>query len=770
MNEKFILYGKEIEIDEYRINYIELNKEIEKFKREYVNKFNDYYEEHYSCLKEVVEDVENIYIKLYKEMIECCVSKLINLDIYDYDIEKMIKYCEKKDVHEEWKKSYEKVSDLYFEIVLNQEEMDEYRRERRENRTRVEAMGFGLSGLATGMATAGAINLVTGLGHGAFNLIGKGLNAIGNKVALSSRFNNPETKQCLLNGVASLLVNVFSCYMYIVNEKKGNYYKYTTVTESNECEPIYINLSNNLIKDENKKIELICTIINKCPYTYKYYVIAFNLLGDKDGELQRLADFCNVGLKDYKINILNQEFNKIMESVKTEDEAKSIKERIIFRCNELHISSNNYVIDNIDDILAEFDLKQRTVEGIVFDTREMANDAKNELVAINNDYSDKIRNVYEDGNWKKLDSLKKEIKDKCRTEISQYFMNQIDILMDEVYNKRSSECKNYYKTLAFDSEEVAKKSKEKFMNFCDTEHIYPPKDIIDEIDDVLNKFDIKYRTVNGVVCDSRESADIAREEVITFDKNYSKRVESARDNLDSKTLNDLKKEINDNFITEMKKYYLNKIDSVIRIVNKEKIKKCKSFYKGLSIRNEDEAMEALSKLEEYCKEHDMEVPKELNESINNKLNIFDKECRTVSNIEFQSREEAKKAESEKEKIEIIMSGIDTYSVDTLLKMKKKIDEISQTEIKEQYISKINNRIEYIEKMERRAKRYICRKTKGKGFYDGKVGWAIFEAMLTWWTAGIYALYIISRVNKDRKAYKLLYQNKELNQNIGEDIF
>ncbi len=346
--------------------------------------------------------VAQAFINYFLQML-VGLSKLINLDIYDYDIEKMIKYCEKKDVHEEWKKSYEKVSDLYFEIVLNQEEMDEYRRERRENRTRVEAMGFGLSGLATGMATAGAINLVTGLGHGAFNLIGKGLNAIGNKVALSSRFNNPETKQCLLNGVASLLVNVFSCYMYIVNEKKGNYYKYTTVTESNECEPIYINLSNNLIKDENKKIELICTIINKCPYTYKYYVIAFNLLGDKDGELQRLADFCNVGLKDYKINILNQEFNKIMESVKTEDEAKSIKERIIFRCNELHISSNNYVIDNIDDILAEFDLEQRTVEGIVFDTREMANDAKNELVEINNDYSDKIRNVYEDGNWKKLD-------------------------------------------------------------------------------------------------------------------------------------------------------------------------------------------------------------------------------------------------------------------------------------------------------------------------------------------------------------------------------
>ncbi len=67
-----------------------------------------------------------------------------------------------------------------MEIELTGEQLDEYRTLRRQTRGRIIGGGFGISGAAKGIATAGLANMTIGAAHGAVNLVGKGITSITN--------------------------------------------------------------------------------------------------------------------------------------------------------------------------------------------------------------------------------------------------------------------------------------------------------------------------------------------------------------------------------------------------------------------------------------------------------------------------------------------------------------------------------------------------------------------------------------------------------------
>ena len=65
--------------------------------------------------------------------------------------------------------------DLIEEIEADQKRLDEYRRMRKETRTKFYGGGFGISGAIKGAMKAGAMNMVTGAAHDIANAAGKGI-------------------------------------------------------------------------------------------------------------------------------------------------------------------------------------------------------------------------------------------------------------------------------------------------------------------------------------------------------------------------------------------------------------------------------------------------------------------------------------------------------------------------------------------------------------------------------------------------------------------
>ncbi len=73
----------------------------------------------------------------------------------------------------------------------------------------------------------------------------------------------------------------------------------------------------------------------------------------------------------------------------------------------------------------------------------------------------------------------------------------------------------YVKDIQGETEEDSVKAKEKLIEYCGTLSL-PVTDELDcmkYINQRLEDFDLQYRTVDGVVCSTRDSADFAREEL-----------------------------------------------------------------------------------------------------------------------------------------------------------------------------------------------------------------------------------------------------------------
>ena len=77
----------------------------------------------------------------------------------------------------------------------------EDREERKESRGRVVGGGFGLGGALTGMATAGAMNAVSGAGHSIINAIGNASSEWEAKVAKKKLYESDDTISVLKEGI-----------------------------------------------------------------------------------------------------------------------------------------------------------------------------------------------------------------------------------------------------------------------------------------------------------------------------------------------------------------------------------------------------------------------------------------------------------------------------------------------------------------------------------------------------------------------------------------
>lgn len=379
----FVIAGKKIVIpvsvqnERYLIQKIDpwINKVGSEFDREY-SKFSD-------C-KGVIKNSSEIAINSLQGVLHQCILVLNEQGIYSLNENSFYdRYC--RDCLDEYLDVVDEI-DYQLSMIENKQESErEYRSARKANRGRVVGGGFGLGGALKGMATAGALNAVTGMAHSVGNAIGNtgsGLVAATSKVSL---FNN--AKSPMRNAVLSAAYLIKHGLREVLRKEAGIVCKYVTRDEEERANSIvHTSCEGRIPLDEELSHLIDALILN--PYALNTYERIWDLYGDKSHGLRKMGEYFGVPINDKiksKIRIISKEvyekncsdyinsFNKMEALIRSEANIKETVETLNKVCIEFDVDSDFVPeLEKCEQLLESLDRELRTVNDIVYDTREIA--------------------------------------------------------------------------------------------------------------------------------------------------------------------------------------------------------------------------------------------------------------------------------------------------------------------------------------------------------------------------------------------------------------
>lgn len=300
--------------------------------------------------------------------------------------------------------------------------------------------------------------------------------------------------------------------------------------------------------DYYKKINLLGEIINLNPYRSKYYEYIIDNYGDENLEIENIANYFDINLDKYKVSYIYEIYHdiKLENEEDTIEALKQIQNKIEFIGVKEHT-----VIDELKRILEEFNLQSRTVDDIVFETKEEANLARGEKI-------------------------------------------KLDFMFDEFYKFNEDQL--------IDLKEVI--SSDKFIS-----NIVPK--YISKIDTRLSEIDIEKRTVNGVLFESREEANLVIQEKEKLDfmfKNFEL--------LGENELIELKRKIEESdFKTSVLSNYKAKLNN--EILKKQEEKSIRQMYAAADL---DSVENIKVLLEELSNNYQTDIALKYKDELSKRLN------------------------------------------------------------------------------------------------------------------------------------------------------
>jgi TPR repeat protein len=437
----FLLYGQQLEFSQDRIDYNKWRLHFDSLAAKYANQYMSQYYQKYGGLDDFAGkgygDGWRVIGKALSETIQICV----NHKRFDIDENYFLDHYG-EDCFSYWVDSFYEINDKYMEIVLKSDQLDAYRTQRRLGRGRIIGGGFGLEGAIKGIATAGGINMAAGAVHGAFNLVGKGITMVGNSIKKSNVYNSEETKNIVWSGIyRSIFVmhtalcdilgipftlqvdkanslwsnigrmqkkDVFTNIVNILslNPYKKEVYEFCIEAYGDEEGEVQImadffginagsikkrlleNVFNGLnLRTENSTMKAKATINEYIArYGLKNSPIPTPFLREINTKLQAFDQEARnvdgvVFTKREEANVAAKELTRIKE-IMSKDYAKSEEKALAalkqLREAKLKSSIAEKYIKTVEDVVAGFDLKARTLNEVVYDTREEAELARSE--------------------------------------------------------------------------------------------------------------------------------------------------------------------------------------------------------------------------------------------------------------------------------------------------------------------------------------------------------------------------------------------------------
>ncbi len=273
---------------------------------------------------QIFENLDDVYEKSEKfaqdvlsESVNSALDILAKHSIYDVDERKFIDgYLSKYDV---WDKYFEVIASEYESIIEDTAQKDAYRTRRRLNRSKL--VGFGPppsieNGYRTAQSYANFSNTVDNIGHGIFNMMAKGVTAIGNSIKKDEIFKSPRTVEAIDSAVCSIIFASKEAVIDVLNERHDGVAHTYTAEEMQKANAILINVENGRIPDSDVQKQIL-GLFATYPYDERIYTHLLKIFGPDDGRLDKAAEY-------FGISVLEDEKEKIFQSKLKEVDLSSV--------------------------------------------------------------------------------------------------------------------------------------------------------------------------------------------------------------------------------------------------------------------------------------------------------------------------------------------------------------------------------------------------------------------------------------------------------------
>lgn len=295
---KVTLYGNTLEYGADIELYNMIRTEMRRRQMEVATGFCVMFYEKFASAESAAQGIDKLAQAYAMDYVAWGVKLLGEKGIFTIDADRFIsKYAD--DAFDELIGACKYYKRLYNNIIAEQQAAEEYRSERKENRSRVEGAGFGMGGFLQSQAEAGALNAASWLGHSIANGIGNLASAGEAAYEKSKLYKDTGAVNAVAAGICGTL---WELHYSIVKALKDNSIEVTSFTNevSENAEAIINNLKSGIIP-EDRRIETSIKAIQDYPYNENLYVYLYENYGDADGELERTADiFGCYDLKDAK--------------------------------------------------------------------------------------------------------------------------------------------------------------------------------------------------------------------------------------------------------------------------------------------------------------------------------------------------------------------------------------------------------------------------------------------------------------------------------------
>lgn len=480
-----------------------------------------------NSIEDVLKQANNYFIMAMRPIFEEICKDLISMDIYDVDTEAVLNYAEKHNYFTFFESAYAEIEDAVAEIDGDLEEKRRLREQRKEGRGRYSVTTFGGIGDAvSNQMKVDMLNGAIGLGHSMRNSAENALDksAAGDK---KRKLFSAKTQNSLANGVQRCAIRMADLLGNMLNEKiPEKPFRFILQVEADKAERLCNNLENI---PEEKRPNVLTQILELDPSQDEFYSYMLRHYGDADGALQQLAEFA---CRNY--TLLGKKEKAALDyvqslTIENEEQVAEARQALEDYCEKLALPMEEAgtATQYIDDLSAKIEREYCIVVGVECSNRDAADKARQELPDIEAFMADICPPPqdalldYEEH----LNEKKAEFEARFSSEITKKYTAQMDEYLQQ-FNRQ------FMATGTFGGAAASRKDagKVRLMNYVkkltvndDDEYVRMVADLEKKLplygltrDEAASAFDElakKVRTVNGVLCSTREAANLARQEL-----------------------------------------------------------------------------------------------------------------------------------------------------------------------------------------------------------------------------------------------------------------
>ncbi len=330
------------------------------------NATTEFYKWYYGCgdiltvLKNYKKTASSLVVKYANQPL---FEELTSLEIYDVSEDRYDDNCFSL---EEVYSAFNEIAGKYDDIIAEQEAAEEYRAERKASRGRVVGGGFGVGGAIKGMATAGAMNAISGMGHSIANAIGNASSAATAASDKKALYKNDDTCIVLAKAIHLDIISCYFSHVDFINQLKDDYF-----VDSFDLDRAGA-LFDSAKKVEQKRVELLIESFVNYPWNEELLIYIFKEYKQERRNVWEIAKRFHIDLTEIAEEVFANDYASTGKT--SEIAAQTVKKEILSQMKVFGIQKSETIDtiekDGIRRILKEYDTANHILRQTIFDEIE----------------------------------------------------------------------------------------------------------------------------------------------------------------------------------------------------------------------------------------------------------------------------------------------------------------------------------------------------------------------------------------------------------------